>query len=165
VLGDATAEVVGADDYLLADFAAGGHGTEVNLWVAYYDSLLGGWHHHTPTTCLPASGWEYVTLGMHRTGLVDHGGAPLTVNRGVVVKGDRRLVMYFWMELRGRSVGRLQKVKFHNLWDSLRTGRSDGALVRVYTSLAPGEEPAAGDRRLRAFLAQAYPYLEPHVGE
>ena len=163
-LDTATAGVLGADDYVLADFVDPGHAEPVNLWVAYYDSLLGGWHHHSPTTCLPAAGWEYAALGMHRTGLVDHTGAPLRVNRGVVVKGEERLVMYFWMELRGRAVARLQKVKFYNLWDSLRRGRSDGALVRVYTPLGPTERPAAGDRRLRAFLARAYPHLEPHVG-
>jgi len=158
-----TAAVLGADDYLLADFGAPGGGA-VNLWVAYYDSLLDGSHHHSPTTCLPGAGWEYVALGPHRAGIVDLAGEPLTVNRGVVVKADRRIVMYFWMELRGRSVRSLQKVKFHNLWDSLVTGRSDGALVRIYTPLRPTETAADGDARLHAFLTRAYPHLDAHVG-
>jgi hypothetical protein len=44
------------------------------------------------------------------------------------------------------------------------SGRSDGALIRVYTPLQPGEEPAAGDARLLKFLEDAYPHLEPYVG-
>ncbi len=159
-----TAEVLGADDYILADFVEPMVGSRVNLWVAYYDSLLDGSHYHSPTTCLPGAGWEYTALGMHRTGLGDLSGAPLTVNRGVIVKGGQRVVMYFWMELRGHSVGRLQKVKFHNLRDSLLTGRSDGALLRVYTPLQPSETPADGDARLRGFLKRAYPHLDAHVG-
>jgi len=159
-----TAAVLGADDYLLADFVAPGAGGAVNLWVAYYDSLLDGSHHHSPTTCLPGAGWEYVALGPHRPGLADLAGESLAVNRGVVVKADRRIVLYFWMELRGRSLRSLQKVKFHNLWDSLVTGRSDGALVRLYTPLRPSETAADGDARLRAFLTRAYPYLDAHVG-
>jgi len=163
-LDTATADVLGADDYVLADFVDPAHPAQVNLWVAYYDSLLDGSHYHTPTTCLPGAGWEYAALETHRSGLTDRAGTPLTVNRGLVVKGGQRIVMYFWLELRGRSVASLQKVKVYNLWDSLRSGRSDGALVRVYTALRPGERPAAGDERLRAFLSRAYPHLEPHVG-
>jgi len=86
------------------------------------------------------------------------------VNRGVIVNGEQRVVIYFWMELRGRSIQGLQYVKFFNLWDSLISGRSDGALIRLYTPLQPGEDPNDGDRRLLRFLERAYPHLEPHVG-
>ncbi len=162
---DATTEdVLGADDYLLLDFRAGEGAPTVNLWVAYYDSLLDGSYFHSPTTCLPGAGWEYVTFGEHRPPLTDLAGAPLTVNRGVIVKGQQRILMYFWMELRGRAVQDLEYVKFVNLWDSVVSGRSDGALVRVYTPLGPDEAPAAGDARLLEFLERAYPQLEPHVG-
>ena len=160
---DATIDdVLGADDYLLADFDHGGK--TVNLWVAYYDSLLDGSHYHSPTTCLPGAGWEYVEYGTRTIPAVAPTGATLLVNRGVIVKGDQRIVMYFWLELRGRAVAHLQKAKFFNLWDSIATGRSDGALVRVYTPLRPDEAPAAGDARLVEFLKRAYPNLEPHVG-
>jgi EpsI family protein len=162
-LDSATAETLGADDYLLLDFVDGG-APPVNFWVAYYDSLLDNSLIHRPTICLPGTGWEYVDLGPRRTALRDLAGAPLVVNRGVIAKGNRRIVMYFWMELRGRSVQGFEYVKFVNLWDSLVTGRSDGALVRLYTPLRPGEDPAAGDARLLEVLERAYPHLEPHVG-
>jgi exosortase D (VPLPA-CTERM-specific) len=162
---DATTEgTLGADDYVLLDFTAGGTTPPVNLWVAYYDSLLQGSHIHSPTTCLPGSGWEYVEFGTRRTPVTALSGAPLVVNRGLITKGEQQIVMYFWMELRGRSLHAFSKVKFVNLWDSLIAGRSDGALVRLHTPVRPGETPAAADARLQDFLARAYPHLAPHVG-
>jgi len=159
-----TEDRLGADDYVLADFTGDGDVPKVNLWVAYYEALINGRYFHSPTTCLPGAGWEYVEFGAGQTTVVDLAGQPLVVNRGVIVHGAQRIVMYFWMELRGRSVHNLQHVKFFNLWDSLRLGRSDGALVRMYTPLEPGEPVAAGDARLLEFLERAYPHLEPHVG-
>jgi len=163
-IDDATEEILDADDHLLADFVAPSAAAPVNLWVAYYGTLLADAHYHSPTTCLPGAGWEYLSLRAYRTPLEGLDGAPLVVNRGVIVKDTQRVVIYFWMELRGRSVEELQYVKFFNLWDSLVRGRSDGALVRLYTPLRPGETAEAGDARLLAFLERAYPRLAPYVG-
>jgi EpsI family protein len=99
----------------------------------------------------------------HRTPLASFSGAPLVVNRGVVNHGAERILMYFWTELRGRAVHEFHEVKLRNLWDSLTTGRSDGALVRLYTPLG-AEESAAAEARLDAVLAEAYRHLVPHLG-
>lgn len=159
-----TEQLLGADDYLLLDYLHE-DAPPINLWVAYYDSLINGSYVHSPTTCLPGAGWEYVTFGKYNTAIRDLSGDMLRVNRGEIVKGRQRILMYFWMELRGRSVPRLQHVKFLNLWDSMITGRSDGALIRIYTPLRPGEETSRGDERILEFLERAYPHLRPHIGE
>jgi len=152
-----------ADDYMLLDFENGDTGRMINFWVAHYDVLLDRGEIHLPTACLPGSGFEFVEFGAHRTGLADTAGRPLVVNRGLITKGGHRIVMYYWMELRGRAVHRSHHVKFINLWDSLISGRSDGALVRLFTPLAAGEAPAAGDDRLSAFLERLYPRLAPYL--
>jgi exosortase D (VPLPA-CTERM-specific) len=157
-------EVLGTDDYILADFVEQNSGELVNLWIAYYGSQLGDSNIHSPTVCLPGAGWEYIEFGPRRTGLTDFAGDPLIVNRGVIVKGTERIVMYFWMEMRGESLHESHLVKYVNLRDSVLEGRSDGALVRLYTALGPDEPPAAGDARLLDLLRVAYPHLEIHVG-
>ncbi len=164
VLERAEEQNLGTDDYFLADYVDSAATARVNLWVAYYDSLLkDGSHIHKPTLCLPGAGWEYVDFNRFETGLIDLSQRPLTVNRGVVVHGTRRIVLYFWLELRGRHVLG-QEARLHNLWDSLTLGRSDGALIRVYTPLRADEDPADGDERLLRFLRIGYPHLAPHVG-
>lgn len=152
-----------AADYLLADFVDGATGAGVNLWIAYYDSLLrDGTYIHRPTVCLPGAGWEYMEFARFETGLDDFSRRPLTVNRGVVAHGTQRIVLYFWLELRGRHAAG-QEARLYNLWDSLTLGRSDGALVRIYTRLGADEEAADGDERLLRFLRMSYPHLAPHV--
>jgi exosortase D (VPLPA-CTERM-specific) len=158
-------QVLGADDYVLLDFVHRESRELVNLWVAYYDEQLGDSNIHSPTTCLPGAGWEYVEFGAHRTPFTDFSGEPLVVNRGVIVKGVERIVMYFWMEMRGHSLHESEYIKFVNLRDSVLKGRSDGALVRLYTALRPDEDPADGDARLLRLLERAYLPLEPHLGE
>lgn len=157
-------EVLGTDDYILVDYRHQNSGDLVNLWIAYYGSQLGNSNIHSPTTCLPGAGWEYIEFGPRRTSLTDFSGDPLTVNRGVIVKGEERIVMYFWMEMRGESLHESHLIKYANLRDSLLQGRSDGALVRLYTPLGPNEDAADGDARLLDLLRAAYPRLEPHVG-
>jgi len=158
-----TEAILRADDYLLLDFHDRNKSAMVNLWVDY-NGAMAKTQYHVPTNCLPAAGWEFVGLAPQATGITDFSGKQLVVNRAIVAKETERIVMYFWMELRGRSVQRLGHVKFVNLWDFLHSRRGDGALVRIYTPLRPGEKPEAGDARLLAFLERAYPHLEPHVG-
>jgi exosortase D (VPLPA-CTERM-specific) len=158
------ARELAADDYLLADYRHADTGDVVNLWVAYYGSQLGDSQMHLPTTCLPGAGWEYVEFNAHRTPVIKDDGSSLTVNRGLIVNGTDRILMYFWMEMRGESVFRAQNIKLINLRDSILMGRSDGALLRVYTALEVGETVEAAEQRLDTFLAKTYPHLAPHTG-
>jgi exosortase D (VPLPA-CTERM-specific) len=164
IIDRTTRRVLASDDYLLADYIGSGPAERVNLWVAYYGSQLADARVHLPTECLPGAGWEYVSFDTRRLELANFRGEPLTINRGVITQGNERMLMYFWMEMRGRSLVSGSMAKLLNVWDALVIGRSDGALVRVATRLAPGEDVAAGDARLRRFLNAAYVHLEPHVG-
>ena len=54
-------------------------------------------------------------------------------------------------------------VKWFILHDGIRTGRTDGALVRLVTPVPPNEDIARSDGRLTAFLASIEPRLRDHV--
>jgi exosortase D (VPLPA-CTERM-specific) len=159
-----TLQAVGSDDYLLADFEPERGQGFVNLWVAYYDEQIRDAAIHSPKDCLPGGGWEYVSFGPAAAPVRTADGRAFELNRGIIVKGQQQMLLYYWLEMRGRKLTNDFTLKFYNLWDSLTMRRSDGALVRLITPLAPGETPAEGDARLAAFLERAYPALEPHVG-
>jgi exosortase D (VPLPA-CTERM-specific) len=156
---------LGATDYLLADYVHAGSGEPpVNLWVAYYDEQLGNAAIHSPKDCLPGGGWEYVSLASVPSPVTTAAGQPFEINRGVIAQGLEQMVIYYWLDIRGRQITNDATLKIYNLWDSYSMGRSDGALVRVMTPVRNGEPVEAADTRIQDFIKNMYPALEPHVG-
>lgn len=152
------------DDYLLADYADEREGgSPVNLYIAYYNAQNENATIHSPKVCIPAGGWEITDLSERRIPGLGAGGAGLTVNRAVIGWGLERQLVYYWFELRGRQMTGEYAIKLMNLWDGLRRGRTDGALVRVSTPLPPDEGEAAADARLQAFLVSAYPHFSAYI--
>jgi len=154
-------KVLKLTDYILADYS-NSEGEAVNFYVAYYASQTAGDSAHSPRSCIPGGGWVINSL-TQRSLSVDGGRAHVRVNRTVITKGDTRDVVYYWFQEQGRNVTNEYMVKWWIFWDALTRHRTDGALVRLVTSLRPGEDPAQGDARLTAFLRDVYGYLPAYV--
>jgi exosortase D (VPLPA-CTERM-specific) len=154
------AEVLGASDYLNATYLATG-GQAVHLFVAFYDRQTDGAGIHSPEVCLPAGGWEVSALARHQMTLP--GQPAFAVNRAVIDRGMERQLVFYWFEQRGARMTNDFAVKFALVRDGLLTGRTDGALVRLVTPIAPGEDIARAEARLTAFLSVLLPELPPFV--
>ena len=85
------------------------------------------------------------------------------VNRAIIQKGDRKQLVYYWFEQRGKRLTSEYSAKFYAIWDSFAMSRTDGALVRVITPLAHGETEAMADRRLSAFLGSVIQIIPNYV--
>jgi len=151
------------DDYLVANYARPGT-PWVNLYSAWYDSQSGGQSTHSPRTCIPGGGWEITELAERPVDL-GRSTAGFNVNRAIIQKGEHRQLVYYWFSQRGRMLTDELAVKWYILYDALRTGRSDGGLLRLVTPVAPNEDIAQADRRLTDFLATVQPLLRDHVPE
>jgi exosortase D (VPLPA-CTERM-specific) len=147
-------------DYLLADPAradAASATSRVNLYVAWYDSQRQGQAAHSPRSCLPGDGWQIDSLDVLHLASVG------PVNRALIRKGDDAQLVYYWFAQRGRVIANEYAVKWWMVVDSVLRNRTDGALVRLTTTLAPGEPADAGDRRLRDFVTLAHDPLARHL--
>ncbi len=156
------ADVLQLDDYLLANYVDKG-GRVVNAYVAYYASQTQRLHDHSPRQCMPGGGWEIRELKPYVLPGLSFYGKPMQVNRVIIQKGEERQLVYYWFKQRDRILDKESQVKFYMVWDTLTRQRSDGALVRLVTPLARGEQLAAGDERLTAFAAELVPRLPEHV--
>jgi EpsI family protein len=87
----------------------------------------------------------------------------LRVNRALIQLGDERQLVYYWFQQRGRAMTNEYLVKWFLFWDALVRNRTDGALVRLTTPVAPGEDPAAADAVLELFARSAVGSLEPYI--
>ena len=154
---------LGADDYIVANYRNVDHAATVNLYVAWYrDQTDGGTH--SPAICIPGGGWEIDDI--ERIDLdVAAPGRPITMrlNRIVIRNGMQLQLAYYWYEQRGRRLASDFAAKGYLLWDSLRTGRSDGALVRLVTPVRPGESLDVAEERLNAFLGTVMPVLTSYI--
>ncbi len=154
----------GMTDHIITDYASDA-GDKINLYVAYYESQRAGGSIHSPRSCIPGGGWiiKGVTQVPLEGVLVD--GKPAMVNRVEIMKGDYKQLVYYWFQQRGRSITNEYQLKWFLFWDSLTQHRSDGALLRLTTSILPNESWEEGDKRLIKFSHALGNKLDGYIPE
>ena len=155
--------VLGADDYLQATYRSSETGKPANLFVAFYDNQTDGSGIHSPEVCLPVGGWEVFSLEPYEIDMTGTGYGTFSVNRAVIQKGLSNQLVYYWFEQRGKRMTNDVKAKASVIYDSLTTGRSDGALVRYVTPIFPDETEAQADARLQRLMARSLKRLPEFV--
>ncbi|MEM6587039.1 MAG: VPLPA-CTERM-specific exosortase XrtD [Pseudomonadota bacterium] len=164
-LEPATAQVLGATDYINSVYRHQATGEEVEFFSAWYASQTAGQGIHSPEVCLPGAGWEVFALtpmDVHFPGTVY---GTFTLNRAIIENGLDRQLVYFWFEQRGRRVTHDFAAKMTVLRDGVTTGRTDGALVRFLTPIGAGETVHLADARLQAFMTEALTGLALYLPE
>ncbi|MGH9482994.1 MAG: exosortase C-terminal domain/associated protein EpsI [Terriglobales bacterium] len=156
--------VLKADDYMLRDYAipagATPQGQQAQLFVAYYRNQRAGESMHSPKNCLPGSGWAPI--------LSDEIALPAApagtrINRYVVEnQGDRELVLY-WYQAQGRIIASEYWGKFYLIWDAMRQGRRDGAIVRVVVPMSAGEGVDAATQEALDLADRSLPRLSQYL--
>ncbi|MBY8978142.1 VPLPA-CTERM-specific exosortase XrtD [Rhodobacteraceae bacterium NNCM2] len=160
------AGVLAADDYLVTNYVSPNHAAPVDFFIAWYrDQNKGGIH--SPEVCIPAGGWEMseITQAEIPVEIAGRAGGPLMipVNRAIIQKGLSRQLVYYWFDQAGRRLTSDYAAKAWLLVDALRTGRTDGALVRLVTPIGEGEPIERAEGRLQSMLSAAMPVLPGYI--
>jgi EpsI family protein len=124
---DEIQSVLKADDSMLRVYR-GPDNTRVELFIAYYAVQRAGESMHSPKNCLPGSGWEPVLTDV--VSLNDASAGPV-INRYIIEKDGARALVLYWYEAHGRVIASEYRGKFYLVADALRSGRRDGAIVRI----------------------------------
>lgn len=151
--------IIRADDYLFSDYK-GSDGQVVNLFVAYYDLQRKNNKPHSPSACIPGSGWN-VRKFDRITYAGNNVGWPL--NRVVIEKNSIKQLVYYWFDERGRKIANEYLGKWYLHTDAIVMNRTDGALVRLVTQIRGGETEYNADHRLQAFIRDAVPTLSEYL--
>lgn len=132
-------------------------GTRVQLFIAYYRTQRAGEKMHSPRNCLPGAGWEPVSVSLVNA---DVGGGRIEqVNHYLVEKEDKRLLVVYWYQEHNRIIADEYSSKFYLMWDSIRQGTRDGALVRVSMPLRPGMDENDATKTILRFIHAASPEI------
>jgi EpsI family protein len=138
-----------------------GDAAEVGLWIAYFATQRSGQSIHSPQNCLPGAGWTFQSSGT--TTFTDSAGKRYTVGEYLITNGTSTDEALYWYQLHGHSIASDYKAKIFTLIDSIRYGRTDAALVRIITPLAPGEDQLQAHNRAVGFARQLAPMLPAYV--
>jgi exosortase D (VPLPA-CTERM-specific) len=139
------------------------NGKKVNFYVAYYESQRKGESIHSPATCLPGSGWSFDQSGIVKISNISSHNGTYKVNRAVMQFGRNRQITYYWFPVRGRILSNGYELKIYNFWDALTQHRTDGALVRLITSVYEDEKMEDAEKRLQNFVRDVVPVLGEYL--
>ncbi|MEB8389454.1 VPLPA-CTERM-specific exosortase XrtD [Rhodobacteraceae bacterium KMM 6894] len=160
------ARVLGATDYINAIYSRpGDQDAYVNFFAAYYDKQTEGSGIHSPEVCLPVGGWEVYSIEPTPVSFPGTVYGDFNVNRAVIEKGLSRQLVYYWFEQRGTRMTNDYLAKISVVYDSLTTGRTDGAMVRFVTPINQNETEADADARLHGFMSDVLPKLTRYTPE
>ena len=149
-LDDETSRVLEADDYVLRNYREES-GRQVELFIAYYKTQKAGESMHSPKNCLPGSGWEIVST--EEVALrADDQAHPVMINRYTIQKDAEKALVLYWYQASGRVIASEYWGKIYLVLDALRTGRRDGAIVRIVVPIRKGGD---GDAELQSGLEMA----------
>jgi len=116
----------GMSSYLVRWY--GGDVAPFEIYVGYYESQTQGRTIHSPKNCLPGSGWEALNQSETIVKTVD---GNRVVNRYLLQNKERRALVYYWYQGRGRVASDEFGVKWDLLRDAALNGRTEEALVRI----------------------------------
>jgi EpsI family protein len=152
-----TLDVLGAGDFLSRLYSQEGEPEPIGLFIGYFPTQRTGVTIHSPKNCLPGAGWVFESS--EYTDLIDAKGKSHRVGEYIIGNGESRQFVIYWYQAHGRSIANEYLAKIYLVTDAMKMNRTDGALVRVITSINPKEDISVARTRAEAFVAQLAPEL------
>jgi EpsI family protein len=140
-IDDQSMKVLQVDDYFMRNYR-NSEGKIISLYIGYFKSQREGKGIHSPRQCLPGAGWVPVHMTVHQVTVAGHNPDTVSVNKFVMGKGLERQLYLFWYHGRGRVYASEYWNKVYLIWDGLTKRRTDGALIRVNSSVVGNTEDA-----------------------
>jgi len=145
-LDTAVESILRADFNLQRAYFSGAE-TQRPVWVyiGYYGTERGGRPEHVPRICYTAAGWDIASARV----VGAENGSERRTNEYRVEKAGQRQLVHFWYRSARRTgmIGGIDQ-RIDQVLGRLRTGRADGALIRLSTPIGPGGESEARARLL-----------------
>lgn len=154
-LPDEIVQAAGVNDYVSRDYTRNAE-SAVQLYIGYYASQSTGDTIHSPKNCLPGTGWDPVSSRF--VSIPVSTGQTIQVNEYVVQRDQEKQLVLYWYQGRGRIIASEYSGKFWMIVDAMTRNRTDGALVRLNTSMADGREKAYD--RLVSFTQAIFPKID-----
>jgi EpsI family protein len=166
-MDDRVLSVLAVDDYVNREYV--GQNALLGLYVGFYQSQRQGNSIHSPMNCLPGAGWDPVSRSYIRIPVTVDAGPTrdIEINRIVIEKGMERAVVLYWYQAHGRVVANEYWGKVYSVVDAMRLNRTDGAMIRIVSSIAGADSRAElkAEQAAIAFTKSIFPLLSRYLPE
>ena len=148
------------DDYYIGDYSKQGQ-VPVNLYMAYYETQRKGASPHSPRVCIPGGGWKIIDSQVKYIQLDKN--IKIPVNRIIIQKNEVKQLVYYWFKQRQHHLANEYRVKWMLLKDAVINNRTDGALIRLTTTMTRHDINGKADERVQDLISSLYPELENFI--
>ncbi len=138
---------------------------DVSLYIGYRGSafLENENFFHSPTVCLPASGWTVLEESNRTITEIPFFGK-LVVSRMIMEAMGSKTLVYFWFQTKDRVTHDKNINRFHLTMHAIRKDNTYDLFIRLITTIGnDGGLPAAEDR-LHRFAREMMPVLRNFIG-
>ena len=132
-----------------------GSGSEISLYMGYRSTafLSNENFFHSPTVCIPSSGWVKRDVKRRIIGNVPYFGN-LEVTEMVIGKGDIRQLVYFWFQTKDEATYDKDINRFHLSLHAIRRDNTHDIFIRPITPVYPAEETEDAEIRMDGFVRE-----------
>lgn len=160
--GAIDAEIIdlsGAEDAFSATYT-NDRGEAVNLYVGYRGSayLENENYFHSPTVCLPASGWKTTEVSTWTIPDVPEFNRIKTTRMIIENMGEKQLV-YFWFQTKDKATHDKNINRFHLAMSAIQGRNTHVLFLRLITPFGDSDRLDAAQERLAGFTRSLMPAL------
>ena len=138
----------------------------VNLYIGYRSSafLEDTNFFHSPTVCLPSSGWKVIEKSRHTIQDVP-GFGTLTVTRMLMDAMGNRQLVYFWFQTKDKATHDKNINRFHLSMHALKKDNTYDLFIRPITPVLRNETIEAAEKRIDQFTREMMQTLIQFLNE
>jgi len=149
----------GAEEAFSGRFVSGS-GADVFLYIGYRSTafLANENFFHSPTACIPSSGWLEKEVKRRTIGHVPHFGN-LNVTQMVIEREGVRQLLYFWFQTKDEATHDKNINRYHLSLHAIRRDNTYDLFIRPVTPINSAEGIEDAERRLDGFVRSMMPVL------
>lgn len=127
----------------------------VSLYIGYIKSAFMKTDNffHSPTVCLPSSGWKVIETTTHDIYNVEHFGNISVIKMVMENLGTRELV-YFWFQTKDKTSHDKNINRLHLAFNAIKKDNTYDLFIRPITIIGPNEDIKDAEKRLDQFVRE-----------
>ncbi len=155
----------GAEDALNALYR-NNQNSVISLYVGYRGSPFGESENffHSPSVCLPSSGWKTMSIGTHSIPDVPSFGT-IVVKKMIIERMGERQLVYYWFQTKSRVSHDVNINRFHLTLHALKRDNTHDLFIRPIMPMKKGQKEEEAEKKMDQFVRDFMVEMEKFLKE